>query len=66
MKSYINIVVVALSCINVSSYSIPSSKTSDRKAFLQTIGASILGSTLNPGIASAEKDKLTDVYFGVG
>ena len=66
MKSYLASIVLALSCMNVLSYTL-SSKTSDRKAFLQTIGATILGNTLlNPSIASAEEDKLTDVYFGVG
>jgi len=46
--------------------------SSSRKAFLRTIGATIVSLTaiLNPKIASSaiveENDKLTDVYFGVG
>ena len=45
------------------------SSSGSRKAFLRTIGASIVSSTaiLNPKVAfSEENDKLTDVYFGVG
>lgn len=45
------------------------SSSGSRKAFLRTIGASIVSSTaiLNPKAAfSEENDKLTDVYFGVG
>jgi len=59
--------------MNVSSYTTPSRTStnnnaiSNRKAFLQTLSTSLASITLlNPNTASAEDDKLTDVYFGVG